>query len=188
MDPLKKKRRTPFSCTVCRRKKIKCDRTKPTCQRCQMSNSKCIYTAPPLFSNITEKNMVKDSFNNSFIVSLSDTTGKNVGNLNINKCRLTPKFLPKDNNTVLNLADDNIKNIKKIEDLQKQIDQLKNSFNKEIECISLVLDYDDTYMSSFRSKENARFASSGSFAVTSIWRRDPLMQNLSETFYCLKRK
>ncbi|KAI9280031.1 hypothetical protein BY458DRAFT_431174 [Sporodiniella umbellata] len=39
-----KKRRATQACILCRKKKIKCDGTKPYCLHCQQSNLKCEYT------------------------------------------------------------------------------------------------------------------------------------------------
>ncbi|KAI0464419.1 hypothetical protein LJB42_002034 [Komagataella kurtzmanii] len=45
MERTKKRRRTPFSCLMCRKRKIKCDRRKPACSNCIKSNCspKCLY-------------------------------------------------------------------------------------------------------------------------------------------------
>ncbi|KEF59913.1 uncharacterized protein A1O9_04761 [Exophiala aquamarina CBS 119918] len=40
-----KRRRLALSCVACRRRKVKCDRTFPTCNRCQKGNVACDYVA-----------------------------------------------------------------------------------------------------------------------------------------------
>lgn len=34
----------PFSCLVCRKSKLKCDRTKPSCSRCSKQSYDCVYS------------------------------------------------------------------------------------------------------------------------------------------------
>ena len=40
-----KRRRLALSCVACRRRKVKCDRTYPTCVRCQKGGSACDYVS-----------------------------------------------------------------------------------------------------------------------------------------------
>ncbi|KAG7765227.1 hypothetical protein KL929_004613 [Ogataea haglerorum] len=44
--PVKKRRRIPYSCLSCRRRKVKCNRVRPICNRCTISNLKCEYDGP----------------------------------------------------------------------------------------------------------------------------------------------
>lgn len=37
----------PYTCQICSRRKVKCDKTIPECLRCSKSKTKCIYQAPP---------------------------------------------------------------------------------------------------------------------------------------------
>ncbi|KAF3762012.1 C6 transcription factor domain protein [Cryphonectria parasitica EP155] len=37
----------PYNCQLCVRRKVKCDRTVPTCSSCVKSKQKCVYQAPP---------------------------------------------------------------------------------------------------------------------------------------------
>ncbi|KAG7894324.1 hypothetical protein KL908_001696 [Ogataea polymorpha] len=48
--PAKKRRRTPYSCLSCRRRKIKCNRVRPICNRCTISNLKCEYDGPEVWA------------------------------------------------------------------------------------------------------------------------------------------
>ncbi|KAI1017384.1 hypothetical protein LB505_004851 [Fusarium chuoi] len=34
----------PFSCLLCRKSKLKCDRTKPSCSRCSKQSYDCVYS------------------------------------------------------------------------------------------------------------------------------------------------
>src|ERR1700749_211385 len=40
-----KRRRLALSCVACRRRKVKCDRTYPTCVRCQKAGATCDYVS-----------------------------------------------------------------------------------------------------------------------------------------------
>ncbi|CDK27174.1 unnamed protein product [Kuraishia capsulata CBS 1993] len=49
----KRRRRTPFSCSACRRRKVKCDRKKPRCGGCERNKTGdgCVYESPPFWQN-----------------------------------------------------------------------------------------------------------------------------------------
>lgn len=54
--PAKRKRKT-FSCLECRRRKLRCDRSQPSCSRCRKQASACTYAfAPDLDTSQAESN------------------------------------------------------------------------------------------------------------------------------------
>lgn len=44
---LAKRKRKTFSCLECRRRKLRCDRSQPSCSRCRTQESACTYAFPP---------------------------------------------------------------------------------------------------------------------------------------------
>ncbi len=49
-----RRRRPPFSCIHCRKRKVKCDRGRPICMRCKKSHVECIYDGPADWSHIDQ--------------------------------------------------------------------------------------------------------------------------------------
>lgn len=78
--PLKKRKRIILSCIECRRKKVKCDRVRPTCGSCRKSFKICQY----------EKNLINLD-NNGIIDSQESETTKNFDTKNVD---LTQKSSP----------------------------------------------------------------------------------------------
>jgi hypothetical protein len=170
-NSIKRRRRTPLSCTVCRQKKVKCDRTKPVCYRCLKSHSECNYTSPTLFSQATANDFDKVGFNGGFVV-LSTVDSHTTTDSKL----LKPSIL---------FTGDKCNEIEK---LKNRIKELEQDFDREVECISLVLDYDDTPLATFRNKQSIQFGKIGTFTVTAVWRRDPLMQKFIKNFLLIKKK
>ncbi|TID30029.1 hypothetical protein CANINC_001398 [Pichia inconspicua] len=168
-----KRRRTPLSCVNCRKRKVRCDRTKPRCLRCANTNVECVYTAPTLWSCISDATIEGTINKSGFFVSTLDNP---------------TSIHPNGNDDTIILESDSIEQkLKKIKKLQEQINQIKDTFDTDMDCISLVLDYDNTSLSSFASKKNVRFVSLGSFTTPSVWRRDPLMCSFIETLFIIRK-
>lgn len=173
---VKRKRRTPLSCISCRNRKVKCDRHKPRCSRCEKANIACEYDSPILFSEITTSSVAgeKDNYNMFFVSSLEKTNKKN-----------DPVI---DEPYVSANGDTAQEKLKRINELKKELHDLEQSFNEETECFSLILDYDNNPSVHFVSKYNARLMAFGSFMMSSIWKRDPLMKKFIKTFVILRSK
>lgn len=71
----RKVRRYGFSCNTCRRKKVKCDGRKPTCQQCMSRGLVCSYPSDEV-SNLAERRQRRRESESSVIheVSACDRT------------------------------------------------------------------------------------------------------------------
>ncbi|KAJ5805071.1 hypothetical protein N7474_010958 [Penicillium riverlandense] len=56
---LKKHKRTRSGCFTCRSRRIKCDETRPTCERCRKGSRECVYPSPT--TPATSKSSVRSS-------------------------------------------------------------------------------------------------------------------------------
>ncbi|KAI1268974.1 fungal-specific transcription factor domain-containing protein [Xylariaceae sp. FL1019] len=56
-----KHRRTRSGCYTCRSRRVKCDETRPICDRCRKGKRECVYPDPPATKGSTSNNTSKDS-------------------------------------------------------------------------------------------------------------------------------
>lgn len=72
-----------LSCTECRRRKIKCDHTKPLCLNCQKKHLPCSYATSPWINIIAEENKVYENIDllkaqNEELMGLVESLNRNV--------------------------------------------------------------------------------------------------------------
>lgn len=176
----KRRRRTPLSCVYCRQKKIRCDRSKPTCGKCKQLKIKCEYTSPTLWSEIKEQAFLKDEKSNLVFVASLD----NDANTDVTETEVLSHDKKKGKQYLWSTE----RKLQEIEKLQKQIKEIEDCFNPDIDCISLVLDGENKSLINVMGKKNGRYMSPGTFMLSSVWRRDALMSNFVKTYLIIKKK
>jgi len=94
-DGIKKsrRRRPPFSCVHCRKRKVKCDRGRPTCMRCRKSNVECVYDGPADWSHI-DQSSVKSSHELSSLQALGihELSKTPVGFFDVSSSKTSSRF------------------------------------------------------------------------------------------------
>ncbi|RDA84696.1 hypothetical protein CP532_2765 [Ophiocordyceps camponoti-leonardi (nom. inval.)] len=56
-----KYRRTRSGCFTCRGRRVKCDETRPVCERCKKGNRSCVYPDPPVLKGPLNQKKTKDA-------------------------------------------------------------------------------------------------------------------------------
>ncbi|KEY71487.1 hypothetical protein S7711_03553 [Stachybotrys chartarum IBT 7711] len=71
-----KHRRTRSGCFMCRSRRVKCDETRPICERCRKGNRECVYPEPPAPKGVPGPNLrMREGMNLSQHTSPLSSTG-----------------------------------------------------------------------------------------------------------------
>ncbi|OUM53845.1 hypothetical protein BVG19_g3166 [[Candida] boidinii] len=76
----KKRRYSRNGCSNCKKRKIKCDESKPACNKCVKSNLDCVYKKNYIFKNDDTKKLTNSSLNSISEGSSRNTSMKSTGN------------------------------------------------------------------------------------------------------------
>ncbi|KAG7841250.1 hypothetical protein KL941_005347 [Ogataea angusta] len=163
--PVKKRRRTPYSCLSCRRRKVKCNRVRPICNRCTIANLKCEYDGPQAWapSGVAEASAAPS---NGVPVSVLNFKTNSLENAVI-------KHLPRSPRTTVS---EQASLISEIGDLRMKLAsmeaQLFTVMPESRDTVSFIQAEPNPNTALHMAKKN-RFICGGSFQRNKIWRGDP---------------
>lgn len=175
----KKRRRTPLSCTACRKKKIKCDRTHPTCGHCLRSHTTCIYDGPQEWGSF----------------GALDTPLVGVSTWNKAKPAKSAQDVEEMSKTpigILGISDSGLSRSSSATSVNKPTggyysSVFQGNVNRDSEdTVSLVLDDEGKNNLVFLMKKNRMYCM-GSFKRSVMWKQDPLMQVIMDKFWRIKK-